>query len=247
MLRSSGVEYSPLRAIRRVTIGAALTYTPICTGTQQRIDFTRIEAGDAEIQIQILQLDHFQPEKIEVSEGSPDPLQAGLFFCHQRAICRMDYTEAAAAPVAYYGLLDASGGRWGPEYCRGIKFAQPSWLQQAILGSCLVAFACVGKDILSPSGSSLAIVSHMCGSAGLFSASGPCSRTSNAGGRGRFLRAAFFVTTAFGQATPNQVRLGQAGCVDPRPKQMETGTSQIRLMSLAIAVVAGNTSDYIYR
>ena len=33
MLRSSGVEYSPPRAIRRVTIGAALTYIPICTGT----------------------------------------------------------------------------------------------------------------------------------------------------------------------------------------------------------------------
>src|SRR6267142_5496425 len=81
----------------------------------------------------------------------------------------------------------------------------------------------VGKDILSPSGSSLAIVSHMCGSAGLFSASGPCNRTRNAGGRARFLRVAFFVSTAFGQATPNQVRLGPAGCVDPRPKQMETG------------------------
>ena len=29
----------------------------------------------------------------------------------------------------------------GLEDCRGTKFAQPSWLQQAILGSCLVAFA----------------------------------------------------------------------------------------------------------
>ena len=97
----------------------------------------------------------------------------------------------------------------------------------------------VGNDTLCSSRSSLAIVSHMCGSAGLFSASGPCSRTRNAGGRGRFLRVAFFVSTAFGQATPNQVRLGQAGCVDPRPKQMETRTSQMRRMSLAIAVVAG--------
>jgi hypothetical protein len=37
------------------------------------------------------------------------------------------------------------------------------------------------------------------------------------GARGRFLQAAFFVSTAFAQATPNQVRRGPVRWVDPEP------------------------------
>ena len=48
-----------------------------------------------------------------------------------------DYTEATAAPVAYYitAFWTRREVKWGPEDCRGTKFAQPSWLQQVIRGN----------------------------------------------------------------------------------------------------------------
>jgi hypothetical protein len=44
--------------------------------------------------------------------------------------------------------------------------------------------------------------------------------------RKQFLRAAFFVTTAFAQATPNQVRLGQVRWVDPEPNRWRGGRAK---------------------
>ena len=44
--------------------------------------------------------------------------------------------------------------------------------------------------------------------------------------RGRFLQAAFFVNTAFAQATPNQVRLGPVRWVDPEPDRWRGGRAK---------------------
>jgi hypothetical protein len=44
--------------------------------------------------------------------------------------------------------------------------------------------------------------------------------------RKHFLRAAFFVSTAFAQATPNQVRLGQVRWVDPEPDRWRGGRAK---------------------
>jgi hypothetical protein len=46
------------------------------------------------------------------------------------------------------------------------------------------------------------------------------------GARKRFLRAAFFVSTAFAQATPNQVRLGPVRWVDPEPDKWRGGRAK---------------------
>ena len=44
--------------------------------------------------------------------------------------------------------------------------------------------------------------------------------------RKQFLRAAFFVSTAFAQATPNQVRRGPVRWVDPEPDRWRGGRAK---------------------
>ena len=129
-----------------------------------------------------------------------------------------DYTEATAAPVAYYGLLDASGGQVGARRLPRHQVCSAVLVAAGDSGKLALSHLRVGNDTLSPSRSSLAIVSHMCGSAGSSQHRASAAERAMPGGRGPFLQVAFFLITAFGQATLNQVRLGQASCVDPRPK-----------------------------
>ena len=129
-----------------------------------------------------------------------------------------DYTEATAAPVAYYGLLDASGGQVGARRLPRHQVCSAVLVAAGDSGKLALSHLRVGNDTLSPSRSSLAIVSHMCGSAGSSQHRARAAERAMPGGRGPFLQVAFFLITAFGQATLNQVRLGQASCVDPRPK-----------------------------